>query len=81
MASVTENLPQLESGQIKPSGVMLMYISCLPAPWVGLLVTKVKYDSKKLSTNLYFTVRLIDMEMTPLVRKKTFVKMLAFFPF
>ena len=81
MASVAQNFPVLESGQIEPSGVMLMYISCLPAPRVGLLVTKVKYDSKKLSTNLYFTVRLIDMEMTPLVRKKTFVKMLAFFPF
>ena len=34
MASLTQNILVLESGQIKPTGVMLMYIMCNPPGWL-----------------------------------------------
>ena len=34
MASLTQNILVLESGQIKPTGVMLMYIMCNLPGWL-----------------------------------------------
>ena len=55
-ASLTQNILLLESGQIKPSGVMLMYIMCnLPGWLLRWSVGDESYPVKALEVTLHKT--------------------------